>query len=289
MIKGSIVALVTPFNDNKIDEDVLRKLIDKHIEAGTSGILVAGCTGESFTLSARERNRLLNVAKEQSAGRVPIILGTGSSSMAKAIEMSRNAKDLGADYILVISPFGNKPSQHAMIHYYSAIAKVGPPVILYNVPGRTGKGILPETVCKLSKVDNIVGIKEASGDIDAVSYIYNNTSNFHIYSGDDSLTLPMLSIGAVGVISTVANLLPAKMTELVDSFHKGDMKTAMERHYELFPIIKALFLEGNPVPLKEAMNLMGTVVGDCRLPLLRMADDTREKLINTLFDGGFIK
>lgn len=289
MIKGSIVALVTPFKNDEIDEEILRQLIDAQIEAGTSAILVAGCTGESFTLTARERNRLLNITKEQNAGRVPIILGTGSASLAEALEMSKNAKDLCADYVLVINPYGNKPSQHAMIEYYKQIAKVSPPVILYNVPSRTGKSISPETVVELSKDPNIVGIKEASGDLDAVSYIYAHTDDFHIYSGDDTLTLPMLSIGAIGVISTVANLLPRQMAELVSSFHSGDMKKAQEMHYELFPVIKALFLEGNPVPLKEAMNIMGMIVGECRPPLCRMADNTREKLVNVLFDGGYIK
>ncbi len=285
----SIVALVTPFNHKGIDEDALRRLVNYHLESGTDGILVAGCTGESFTLTPRERNRLLNITKEQTEGRVPVILGTGSSSQAQAIEMSKNASDLGVDYVLVISPYGNKPSQTAIYDYYTEIAKVSPPLIVYNVPGRTGRGIDPDTIVELADVDNIVGVKEASGDLDAVSYILKHRPEFKVWSGDDSLTLPMLALGAYGVISTVANIMPVEMKGMIEAFLSGDIKRAQKLHMNMFPVIKALFLEGNPVPLKEAMNLMGQIVGDCRKPLGRMGEHTREILVNVLYDGGYLK
>jgi 4-hydroxy-tetrahydrodipicolinate synthase len=288
MLSGSIVALATPFNQKGIDEDALRELIEFQIGNGTSAILVSGCTGESFTINSRERNRLNNIAKEQAAGRVPIIVGTGAPSIECACQMSHNAKELNADYVLVITPYGNKPSQEALYDYYAKIAKISPPVILYNVPSRTSVSLAPETTVKLTTIHNIVAIKEASGSLDTVSYILEHCPDFTVFSGDDSLTLPMLSLGAKGVISTVANILPKKMALLCESFFKGDIETARKIHFELFPVIKALFIESNPVPLKEAMNLMGLIVGDCRPPLGRMSDANREILINVLFDGGYL-
>ena len=284
----SIVALVTPFNHKGIDENALTKLVDLHLESGTDAILVAGCTGESFTLTTQERNRLLTVTKKHVNGKTPVILGTGSNNQALAIDFNKNATDLGVDYVLVISPFGNKPSQKAIFNYYTEVAKVSPPLIIYNVPSRTGMNVAPQTIIDLADNDNIIGVKEASGDLDAVSEILLHKPSFRVWSGEDALTLPMLTLGAEGVISTVANILPKEMSQMVKAFHEGDLVKAKELHFKMFPIIKALFLEGNPVPLKEAMNLMGYIAGDCRKPLDRMGKETREVLVNILFDGGYL-
>lgn len=288
MLKGCITALVTPFNHRGIDEKIFCGLVESQIADGIDGLVVAGCTGESFTLTPRERNRLLNLAKEQAQKRVPIILGTGSANQNSAIQMSANAKDLGADYVLVISPFGNKPSQDAIYTYYEEISKVSPPLIIYNVPSRTGMNVKPETIIALASLPNIVAVKEASGNLDSVSEIIRNAPDLDVFSGDDSLTLPMLSLGAKGVISTVSNIMPRQMTELCKAFFDGNIELARKLHFELFPLIKAIFLEGNPVPLKEAMNISGKIVGDARAPLGRMGDANREILINTLFETGLL-
>jgi 4-hydroxy-tetrahydrodipicolinate synthase len=290
MLTGSIVALATPFNNDDIDADALKRLLDFHIENGTDGVLLGGCTGESFTLRNGERNKLFTIAKAHAGNQIPLIVGTGASSTEVALKLSKDANDLGADYALVISPPGNKPTQSAMFDYFTEIANVAPPVILYSVPGRTGgTGILPETAIRLSENDNIVAIKEASGDLDRVSEILKHKPDFCVLSGDDSLTLPMLAIGAQGVISTVANIMPRHMSAMIEAFKRGELGEARQLHSEMLPVIKMLFIEGNPVPLKEAMNLMGLMVGETRPPLGTISDEKRETLIDTLIDAGLMK
>ncbi len=289
MFKGSLVALVTPFQNGQVDQEKLRELVNFHLERGTDGLVPCGCTGEAFTLSFEERGEIIKAVVEEVRGRIPVIPGTGSSSTQVAIELTREAKRRGADGVLVISPFGNKPNPEGIYNHYAHIAKeVQIPIVLYNVPSRTGKGIPPEVVTKLSKISNIVGIKEASGSLDQVSHILSSCE-ITVLSGDDSLTLPMLSIGAQGVISTVANLVPQDMAGLVDAFFQGDLERARELHFKLFPLIKALFLEGNPIPLKGAMKLAGLLNGELRPPLAPLSVGNLDFLKRAMADYGLIE
>jgi len=287
MFRGSIVALVTPFlSSGELDTETIERLSLLHADSGTDGILVAGCTGESFTLKDDERLMLLNTVASAVGGKIPVIVGTGASSTSVAVRRTKAAMDAGADGALVITPFGNKPSQHAMETYFNEVADVGLPVILYNVPGRTGSCISPETATGLFEHPNIFAIKEASGSLDAVSRIIRD-SDLTVLSGDDSLTLPMISLGASGVISTVANLLPADFADMVHFALDGDFAKAAELHLKMFPVMKALFIEGNPVPLKAAMEYAGIIPGaNLRPPLSPMNDANRRKLIEILDEYG---
>ncbi len=290
MFDGCIPALATPFNrSGKPCRRTYRKLINWHISQGVGGILVAGCTGESFTLSEDERDLLLSAAVETARGRVPVLMGTGASDTATAVDRTRRAKKLGADGALVITPFGNKPSQTALLDYFNAVADVGLPVILYNVPSRTGTNMSPQTVIKLSRHKMIVGIKEASGSIDQVSSILRKCpKNFSVLSGDDSLTLPMLAVGAAGVISTVANITPKMFSDMVRLFREGDIDGARKIHLKLFPLIKALFAEGNPVPLKAAMSILGLCENRLRPPLKPASKETVALLKRALREAGVL-
>ena len=278
MLTGSIPALATPFNKSgKPCRRTYKKLIKWHIQQGSNGILVAGCTGESFTLTEDERIELSEVAIDTAGGKIPVIIGTGASSTKIAVERTKIAKKLGADAVLVITPFGNKPSQEALVRYYSEIADVGVPVILYTVPSRTGTDISAETVVKLAEHPNIVAIKEASGKLDKINEIIRTApENFTVLSGDDALTLPMLALGAKGVISTVANIVPKEFSQMVSSFFDGDIHTAREIHFRLLPVIRALFVEGNPVPLKFAMSQMKLCENRLRPPLMLASKTTQE-------------
>ncbi len=287
MFEGCIVALVTPFDaSGGIDMSSLETLAQRHLRAGIDGIVVAGCTGESFTLSDSERLEMFKILRGIVGSRMKLIMGTGSSSTEVALSRTRAALEAGADGALAITPFGNKPSQNALIQYFSALAEVGLPIVMYNVPGRTGTTIAPETAIRLAEVENIVAIKEASGSIDAVSAILSN-SDLTVLSGDDSLTVPMMSIGAKGVISTTANLYPEDFTEMVHSAGRGDWKRAGELHRGLFPVMKALFVEGNPVPLKAAMATAGMIPReDCRPPLSTISPENRTRLLAAISEYG---
>ena len=279
MFSGSIPALATPFNKSgKPCQKTYRKLLNWHLKQGSDGILVAGCTGESFTLHEDERDMLLLLAVDTIGGKLPVIMGTGASETALTIGQTKRAKAIGADAVLVIAPYGNKPSQKAMIAHYNAVAEVGIPVILYNVPSRTGTNLLPTAVVELAKHPNIVAIKEASGNLDQVSAILDGAPEFTVLSGDDSLTLPMLALGAKGVISTAANIAPTDFSRMVKYFAAGDIEKAREIHFRLFPVIKALFVEGNPVPLKAAMAMMGLCENRLRAPLATASNETTEML-----------
>lgn len=290
MLNGSIVALITPFQKNgTLDLDAIKKLAKWHLDSGTNGIVVAGCTGESFTLSESERIDLFIAVREAIGTKIPAIIGTGSSSTMQAIAQTKEAKSVGADAVLAITPYGNKPSQTALIKYFSEIADVGIPTILYNVPGRTGTTLAPETAIELSKHPYISAIKEASANLDAVSQIIRDC-DLTVLSGDDSLTVPMISIGAKGVISTAANLIPKDFSEMVHYALNGDFVQASKKHLALFPIMKTLFIEGNPVPLKEAMAHVG-LIGEpiFRPPLTGMSQSNRDKLISALKMCGVAK
>ncbi len=283
MFDGCIVALVTPFaEDGTIDSSALEALAERHLAAGTDGILLAGCTGESFTLSDAERIELFRVVKGVVGDRLKLLVGTGASSTEAAVRRTEAALDAGADGALVITPFGNKPSQHALESYFTEVAAVGMPIVLYNVPSRTGTTIAPQTAVQLAEVENIVAIKEASGSLDAASFILAN-SDLTLLSGDDALTVPMMSIGASGVISTTANLLPEDFARMVHSAADGDWQLAAKLHLKMFPVMKALFVEGNPVPLKAAMAHLGMLPdATYRAPLEAISEPNRKRLLEAL-------
>jgi len=292
MFSGSIVALVTPFKNGKVDEKRLRSLIDFQIENGTSGIVPCGTTGESATLSVREHERVIEISVEQSAGRVPVIAGTGSNSTQEAIQLTVNAAKSGAGASLQISPYYNRPTQKGLYEHFKAVADAaGIPVILYNIASRTGVNIEPETIARLAAdCKNIVGVKEASGSLDQMSRVKALCGEkFDLISGDDSLTLPVLAIGGTGVISVAANIVPADVAALIDNYCGGKAAEARRLHYRLLPLIKSLFLETNPIPVKTAMGMLGMCDADVRLPLTPMSEDNAGRLRASLKDYGLFK
>lgn len=292
MFKGSIVAIVTPFENGKIDEKRLRKLIDFQIDNGTSGIVPCGTTGESATLDFHEHEEVIRITIEQAKKRVPVIAGTGSNSTQEAIMLTQQAACAGADASLQVSPYYNRPTQKGLYEHFKAIAaSVKIPIILYNIAGRTGVNIEPETICRLAQdCKNIVAVKEASGSLDQMSRIKQLCpKEFDLISGDDSLTLPVLSIGGIGIISVVANIVPRDVADLVSAFAQGDFKKAKDLHYKLLPLIKAVFLETNPIPVKTAMGLLGMCEPGLRLPMCSMSPDNLTKLKDSLKDYGLLK
>ncbi len=292
MFKGSIVAIVTPFKNGKVDDKTLKNLIEFQITNRTSGIVPCGTTGESATLTFQEHERVIEITVEQVKKRIPVIAGTGSNSTEEAIMLTRQAAKAGADASLQVSPYYNRPTQRGLYEHFKKIAEsVDIPIILYNIASRTGVNIEPETIAKLSRdCKNIVAVKEASGNLDQMSRIKVLAGeNFDLLSGDDSLTLPVLSIGGTGIISVVANIVPKDVASLVDEFEKGNIKKAQEIHYRLLPLIKAVFLETNPIPIKTAMGLMGLCEPNLRLPMSAMNQENLEKLRQALKDYGLIK
>jgi len=291
MFKGSIVAIVTPFLNGKIDEKKLRELIEFQIKNGSSGIVPCGTTGESATLSFQEHDHVIEITIDQVKKRVPVIAGTGSNSTEEAIMLTKHAEKSGADASLQVSPYYNRPTQKGLYEHFKAVADaVGIPIILYNIAGRTGVNIEPETIARLANdCKNILGVKEASANLDQMSRIKAICPpNFALMSGDDSLTLPILSIGGTGVISVVANIVPRDVADMVAAFIKGDIKKARELHYKLLPITKALFIETNPIPVKTAMGLMGMCAPDLRLPMCTMVPENLDKLKKALKDYGLL-
>lgn len=292
MFKGSIVAIVTPFKNNKFDEKNLRDLIDFKIKNGTSGIVPCGTTGESATLNFEEHDRVIEVTIDQVKKRVPVIAGTGSNSTDEAIALTRHAEKAGADASLQVSPYYNRPTQRGLYEHFKAVANsVNIPIILYNIALRTGVNIEPETIYKLANdCKNIVGVKEASGNLDQMSKIKLLCGDsFQLISGDDGLTLPVLSIGGIGIISVVANIVPREVADLVSEFEKGNIEKARKIHYKLLSLIKAVFLETNPIPVKTAMGLMGLCEPNLRLPLYAMSETNLENLKKALKDFGLLK
>lgn len=273
MFRGAIVALVTPFKGNSdVDFDAYGRLIDWQLEQGIDGIVPCGCTGEAATLTHDEQEEVIKFAVERVAGRVPVIAGTGSNSTREALRLTRFAREVGADGALLITPYYNKPTPAGQIAHYRSIAEaVDIPIVLYNVPGRTGTNMLPETVAELSKVPNIVAIKEAAGSVDQVSMI-RRACDITVLSGDDNLTLSMMAVGATGVISVASNVVPAKTAQLCREFDNGHLAGAQKIHYELLPLYKGLFLETNPMPVKAALAWMGLIENHLRLPLTPMQE-----------------
>jgi 4-hydroxy-tetrahydrodipicolinate synthase len=284
MFKGSGVAIVTPFKDDKINFKKLEELLEWHVSEGTDAIIICGTTGESATMSDDEKKEAIRFTVEKINKRIPVIAGTGSNNTKHSIELSQYAEKVGADGLLVVTPYYNKTTQKGLIEHYTAIAdKVNTPIIIYNVPGRTGLNILPKTIMELAKHQNIKGVKEASGNIAQVAEIARLVSDdFYIYSGNDDMIVPLLSLGGHGVISVVANILPKDTHNIVEYFLDGDLKSSRELQLKMKPLIDALFIEVNPIPVKEAMNLLGMEVGPCKLPLTSMTDENKQKLIHEM-------
>jgi 4-hydroxy-tetrahydrodipicolinate synthase len=291
MFKGSIVAIVTPFKNGKVDEGKLRELVDFQIKNGASGIVPCGSTGESATLTFEEHEQVIEIVIKQAKKRVPVIAGTGSNSTQEAIMLTQAAAKSGADASLQVSPYYNRPTQKGLYTHFKAIAdSTGIPIILYNIAARTGVNIEPETIAKLaSDCKNIIAVKEASGNLDQMSRIKQLCpKNFGLISGDDSLTLPILAIGGRGVISVVANIAPMDVAMMVDEFEKGNIEKARQIHYKLLPLIRAMFIETNPIPVKTAMGLLGICAPDLRLPMCEMAPENIEKLKKALKEYGLL-
>src|SRR6266581_1083728 len=280
MFKGSIVAIVTPFKNGAVDEEKLRELVEFQIAGGTDGIVPCGTTGESSTLDYEEHDRVIRIVVEQVNKRVPVIAGTGSNATHEAIEMTEHAKQLGADGALLVTPYYNKPTQEGLFLHYQAVAKaVALPQILYNVPGRTGVNLLPETVARLASHKNIVAIKEATGSLQQASEIIALCGGrIDVFSGDDFITFPMMACGAVGIISVLANIMPKAVADLVDAFFAGDLEKARQLHLDTLKIGNAMFIESNPIPVKTALGLMGKCSDEVRLPLCEMSAGNKAKL-----------
>jgi len=281
MFKGSIVAIVTPFKkDGAVDFEKLRELVEFQIENGTDAIVACGTTGESSTLDNEEHLNVIRVVFEQAKGRVPVIAGTGSNSTGEAINLTREAKEVGVAGVLLVTPYYNKPTQEGLYRHYTAIADaVDIPQILYNVPGRTGVNLLPETVARLAPHRNIVAIKEATGSLQQASEVIALCgAQIDVFSGDDFITFPMMACGAVGVISVLANIMPKTIGDLTDAFFAGDLKKARQLHLDTLKIGNAMFIESNPVPVKTALELMGKCSADVRLPLCEMSPGNKAKL-----------
>lgn len=286
MFTGSHVAIVTPFRKGKVDERAFADLIEWQIANGTNGIVPCGTTGESATLSHEEHNRVIELTVEVVHRRVPVIAGTGSNSTDEAISLTKHAKQAGADGALLITPYYNKPTQEGLYRHYKAVAEaVDMPLVLYNIPGRTGVNMLPATIARLSAIHTIVGVKEGSGSVQQASDIVQMCGDrLTVLAGDDSLTLPMMAVGGKGVITVTANILPREMADLVKFFAEGNIAHARQIHFKLSPLFAALFYETNPIPVKEALGMMGKIDPELRLPLCPMAPDTREKLTRALKD-----
>jgi len=283
VFSGCIVALVTPFTKSyEVDFEKLEELVNWHIAQGTDALVPCGTTGESPTLSHEEHEKVVKFVIEKAGGKIPVIAGAGSNSTAEAIRLTKSAKQSGADAVLLVTPYYNKPTQEGLYQHYSRIAgEVDIPIILYNVPGRTGVSLSPETVARLSKVKNIAAIKEASGSMEQMSAIASRC-DITLLSGDDSMTLPLLAIGGVGVISVVGNIAPKDMKTMIEAYRKKETGKAAELHKKLYPLCKAMFIETNPIPVKTAMKILGRLNGVLRLPLCKMSDANEAKLEKAL-------
>ena len=290
MFTGSMTALVTPIRDGEFDERAYRELIEFQIGAGTDGLVPCGTTGESATLSHEEHDRVVEVCIAAAAGRVPVIAGAGSNSTREALRLTRHAKEAGASAALLITPYYNKPTQEGLFRHFAHVAeRVDIPIVLYNVPGRTGVNLLPETVARLAEFPNIVAIKEATADLRQASRIVELCGDqIALISGDDFTVLPLLAIGGKGVISVVSNVAPALMARLVDAFFAADLAGARAAHYRLFPLSEAMFIETNPIPVKTALGLMGKIAPEFRLPLCPMGEKNRERLEAALRSAGIL-
>lgn len=291
MFSGAITALVTPFKNGQVDEEALRQLIEFQIKAGINALVPCGTTGESPTLSHKEHDRVIEITIDAVQKRVPVIAGTGSNSTAEALRLTKHAFEAGADGALIACPYYNKPTQEGIYQHYQMIAQNIPiPVIPYNIPGRTGVNISPELIARLSKIANIIGIKEASGSLKQMNDILNLCGpDFDVLSGDDGLTLPLMAIGGKGVISVASNIVPAEMVSLTKAALAGRAEEARALNARLSPLFDILFVETNPIPVKAALALMGKITCEYRLPLCQLSPANYEKLKKALQSFGLIK
>jgi 4-hydroxy-tetrahydrodipicolinate synthase len=290
MFEGIMTALVTPFRDGEVDEAALEELVERQIEAGIDGLVPCGSTGESATLSHAEHNRVMERVVSAAAGRVPVVAGTGSNNTREAIELTRHAKEAGADGALLLSPYYNKPTQEGIVAHYEAIAEATRfPLMLYNIPGRTASNIAPQTIARLAEHPHIVGVKEACGDLDQIAHVIALCpDDFAVVSGDDALLLPMLAIGGKGGISTSSNVVPREICELQRAWQAGEPERARELHYRLLPLFDILFCETNPIPVKAALALTGAIGEEIRLPLTPISQPNRERLQAALKEAGVL-
>jgi len=290
MFRGAITALVTPFKDGKVDEKALRELIEFQIAGGIDGLVPCGTTGESPTLTHDEHDRVIEITIDAVKKRVPVIAGTGSNSTAEALRLTKHAYEAGADGALIACPYYNKPTQEGLYQHFELIAQNVPiPVIPYNIPGRTGVNMSPELIFRLSKIKNIVGVKEASGSIKQMNDVLDLCGpDFDVLSGDDGFTLPLMAIGGKGVISVASNIVPAEMAAMVDAIDEGHLAKARGLHHRMSPLFDVLFIEVNPTPVKAALALMGKIEYEYRLPLCKMAPENYEKLKKVMANYGLI-
>lgn len=289
MFSGSCVALVTPWKDGKIDRSKLEELVEFHIERGTNALVPAGTTGESATMSHEEHEEVIEIVIKAAKKRIAVMAGAGSNSTAETVRLTRFAKKAGADAVLLVVPYYNRPTQEGLLaHFRTVVQEVSLPAVVYNIPSRTGTNMLPATIIRLAKeCPAVVGVKESSGNLDQSSEIISALGKkFDVLSGDDALTLPILSVGGKGIISVAANIVPQEMAQLCTSWHKGDIAKAQRLHLKLFPLIKALFVETNPVPIKTAMGLLGLCFPDVRLPLVPLSDESKAVLVKAMADYG---
>jgi 4-hydroxy-tetrahydrodipicolinate synthase len=286
VFQGVFTALVTPFRDGALDERALHDLVELQIGSGVDGLVPCGSTGEAATLSHAEHRRVVEVVVAAARGRVQVLAGTGSNSTAEAVALTRHAKEAGADGALLISPYYNKPMQQGIVAHYAEIARqTSFPLVVYNIPGRTASNVLPDTLARLAEIDQIVGVKEACGNLDQMAHVIAAVpDSFAVLSGDDSLTLPLLALGGKGVISTTSNVAPRQICDLVRRFRHGDLAGAQAIHYALLPLFDVLFCETNPIPVKAAAAEVGWCSPEIRLPLTRITDANLERLKVVLKD-----
>ncbi|MGD0839350.1 MAG: 4-hydroxy-tetrahydrodipicolinate synthase [Polyangia bacterium] len=289
MLKGVFTALVTPLRNDRVDEESLRRLVDEQIRAGIDGLVPVGTTGESPTLSYQEHIRVVQIVVEEAKKRVPVIAGTGSNSTREAIELTNSAKAVGADATLQVTPYYNKPTQDGLYRHFAAIASAGLPMVLYNVPGRTGCDLLPDTIARLSELPQVVGVKEATGNLQRAAQIIARVgSRVAILSGDDATAMPFYAVGGQGCISVISNVVPADMAAMWDAAASGEWAKARELHYKLFPLSEGLFIEANPIPVKTALAMMGKIGDELRPPLYAMSGANRERVRKILADLGLV-
>jgi 4-hydroxy-tetrahydrodipicolinate synthase len=291
MLKGAFTAIVTPFKNGRLDEEAYRALIERQIEGGIHGLVPCGTTGESPTLSHAEHKQVVEILIDQVKKRVPVIAGSGSNSTAESVELTKHAQAAGADYALMITPYYNKPTQEGLFQHYKTVTDATKiPIVVYNVPGRTSVNLLPETMARLAAIPNIVGLKDATGDLKQGSKTLELCGDkITVLSGDDFTTFPLLCVGGMGAISVVSNVVPGDMAGMCDAFFKGDLAEARKLHYKMWPLTEAMFYETNPVPVKTAMKMLGKVTGEVRQPLCPMSKANEDKLRQVMQKYGLIK
>jgi len=291
MLKGAITALVTPFKDDRIDEEAYRALIERQIREGIHGLVPCGTTGESPTLSHAEHKRVVSICIDQVKKRVPVVAGAGSNSTAESLELTKHVQDAGADYALIITPYYNKPTQEGLYQHYKTIAsQTRIPIVVYNVPGRTSLNLLPETMARLAELPNIVGLKDATGDLkQGAKTLELCGDKITVLSGDDFTVLPLLAIGGQGVISVVSNVAPADMAGMCNAFFQGSLSAARKLHFKMWPLMEAMFYETNPAPVKTALKMMGKISGEVRQPLCPLSQANETRLRQVMQEYGLIK